>query len=380
MFCIFDKTIYLISFAKTMKKLVLTKCLLLFAIALFSNPIVPPSFVFSEIKFFNSPTDWKIELYFIPEWQGWADDLSDFYLGSSSSGDTAVFKPGIPVLHNTPIVVTANALINPLSINKEGDIIRIFLIDGTTYNYLVEELSFGEIQEFTWVYSPDESQSVARHKVGFSGAYRYYWGLENNPSLGSNALVNSTRTNFSGYVYDAMGYPIPNVEVGGYNIPPPGLPLLTNNNGYFETNNMLSKKFKINVFLVKEFYLVDTIDIYIDSINHYEFFFDSLYVGKPEIEIIEPQTSLIAFPNPFKESLNIKIVSNERIALWNGQIRLCNLSGEVIYAKDINSPYLTNIDIQWRTTDFSYIKSGMYILQLTGNGKILATDKIIYKE
>lgn len=349
-----------------MKKLILIISIsLLFSIAGKSNPIHPPFHGMSELKVYEDSTKWELELCFKDDWESWADSLNEFFLVFLD--DTAYFNSNQPIIHGEVLLVGIEDLSDPLYLDNDGGTLKLCFIHIITID--ISEIRYGEPY---FLYVPDETQSIARLHNGF-------WGLENNPSMGQSPYYNSTRiSSLSGHVYDALGKGIPDLKVYAYGI------RYTNSEGYFNFSNLPLKRYELSIYDTTPCPSIklcqDTISPQIDSINYYEYHFDTIYVNREEITIDkQPQLTLSAYPNPFSSNVNIRITSNKPLRQDAVYVKLFDLSGQLIRLERINSPYITEVEMSW---DLSGLSSGngTYLLVLEGDDGLVASQKLVYQK
>ena len=161
----------------------------------------------------------------------------------------------------------------------------------------------------------------------------------------------------------------------------PSIPeLVTDENGEFTTDQMFSKHYWIKIYVDGQEELFTTLDIEPDSANYFEFMLDSLYVGANEIVMDEPIVSMDVSPNPFNRKMDISIKVSNSKQINQSEIKLFDLHGNMLKSSKINSPYLVDVDIHWASMSDIVSGSGIYLLVFEVDGKILASQKVVYQK
>lgn len=94
----------------------------------------------------------------------------------------------------------------------------------------------------------------------------------------------------------------------------------------------------------------------------------------------KPKISMIVNPNPFNRNLDINIHITKTILIKSSKLKLFDLDGNLIKSTTINSPNLNDIDIHWETMDEIIKNSGVYLLSLEVEDKIVASQKVIFQK
>lgn len=143
---------------------------------------------------------------------------------------------------------------------------------------------------------------------------------------------------------------------------------------------MFCKEYLFRIYVNNEVELFTTLNIEPDSANYFCFQLDMVYAGVNENINIEPKFLMNASPNPFNRNLDINIQMNRNILIKSSKLKLFDLTGNLIKSTTINSPYLHDIDIHWGTMDETVKNSGVYLLALEVEGKIVASQKVIFQK
>ena len=331
---------------------------------LVANPI---ALVFiSEIYFEGD--NWTIELY--DYYESGISSLDNYCIMSSS--DSTYFNNGIYFEPGEVILVTEEDLQSSLSINKGGDFVLIF---GNNFDDLVQ---FGDYA-YSNVNSPYEGQSLARIVLcsdmpPFGDIY-FLLAKENQPTLGSDPFTLSTSGTFTGYVYDSLMNPVPNVDIDM--TPDLGIDyayIETDYTGYFSTS-LPGMNYEFDIHLAALASLDTTITIEPDSIHFYEFIFEN-YVNSDNNEISLPASfyNLSNHPNPFNPSTTISFDLTAKSA----KVEIYNSKGQKVYELLIPNGQSVSAglksSITWEADNFP---SGVYLYKLVIDGKEVANNKML---
>ncbi len=184
---------------KTFKKGVVGFLLAALLGVLLANPMI--EYFLNELLM--DPTDpynWQLEIETVTDYT-----LDGWYLTTLS--DTAYFKEGIIVTGFTPVVFTNDSLQQPLSINPQGDVLRIY----SPYD-MRDEMRFGDVEE-SQVAAPKPGQSICRYKESTSLTYNGHLYLDNSPTLGSENDSQDATGTIHGLVTDEYGNGLSGVKV-----------------------------------------------------------------------------------------------------------------------------------------------------------------------
>ncbi len=361
------KTHSLIDFSNGLEvvmKKIFTFFIILFIGLLFANPIMEGPYI-NEIYFDES--GWTIELFSMM-----MDGNLDNCKLSSNAGD-AYFLPGILFPPEIIIIVTQDDLQTTLSIDEQGDHITSYYDE-----YEVSWCTFGSLQ--TMVLAPTDGQSLIPVSFSSTGGMTtdVSFCKDNTPTLGSINNNGGIQGVFSGYVFDSLMNPVPNVQIEhfpyNYNNPD----VLTDENGYFE-KEMYAMNFNCDIHLGALASMDTIISIEPDSLNYYEFVFEN-YVGSDNHEISLPSSyyNLSNYPNPFNPSTRISFESTNLHE--ESRIEIYNSRGQKIKSLQIlNSSSQNHDQITWNGTNENnkQVPSGVYLYKLVSNGKELAVNKML---
>jgi hypothetical protein len=349
-----------------MKKL-LTCLFIIFVGILCANPIAEGPYI-TEIYF--DETGWSLELFSM---------IIDGNLDNckiSSNTDEAYFITGIPFPQDAYIVVTQDDLQTPLVIDEQGDHVTSYYYDGE-----VSWCTFGTLQ--TMVLAPIDGQSLVPVSFSSTGGMTtdISFCKDNSPTLGGINNNGGIQGIFSGYVYDSLMNPVPNVQIEhfpyNYNNPD----VVTNEIGYFE-KEMYAMNFNCNIHLGALASMDSIISIEPDSLNYYEFVFENYVVGINDYEISPPSSNynLSNYPNPFNPTTEISFsVPQTSLSVT---IEIYNSRGQKIKTISVilsAAEQCIEGSITWDGTNQNnkQVPSGVYLYKLVSGGEELAANKML---
>ena len=332
-----------------------------------ANPIVVPP-VTSELYFDNN-NNWYLEIVF-NAYTG-INSSNNLYLATST--DTVQLKPGWIIQTNIPFVITKDSLLNPLTINQSGDVIRLF------ENNYYQDLDFGC---YTFIFgnypgstvsAPLHGQSIKR----ISSSCDYRLVKDNNPTLGYDPFNASATSSVYGYVYDSNHNPFPNLSVFGNG----GcfLATATDANGHFEIQGVYACSYHMytyNTFCINP----DTSFITEPDSSYYlEFTFDSCYVRLNNFSKAN-NYSLQVFPNPGSENFTFQIIAPE-LNHTNCLIKIYDIAGELVNIILVNNIHDSFASVIWNGKGkYNDLSSGLYTCSFEINGNTVASQKLIIKK
>jgi hypothetical protein len=162
-----------------------------------ANPIM--LFFFSELMVDSS--GWKIELHL--SGSVGPQLLDGWYLATMT--DTAYFKNGI-VLDTNYLIITPDSLTTPLFINRKGD--RLTLCEQLGF---ADQIIFGEVNN-SLISAPGSGQSICLREYR-DEFQRYFYYLDNTPTLGGPNDTTNAYGTIQGTVTDSSGNPLDSVKV-----------------------------------------------------------------------------------------------------------------------------------------------------------------------
>jgi len=323
----------------------------------FANPI--EIFFISEIFFEGE--DWTIELSNTEN--GYPIYFNNYELKIVTSSSEAYINRNMFLIYGNTELITQTDLDSILIIDHAGDFIR--LVDE--YNYILDEKIFGNYSG-SYVNSLHLGQSyVCDIGVGFALV------KENFPSLGSDPFYTDARGTYSGYVYNPNMQPLTNAEIRYYlHNPAYYSQIVTNNEGYFEDNNIYCRNYYVQVYYNGLLEANSTIIIEPDSTSYEEFVLPNVSINDELLK--NRNNSLSNFPNPFNPSTEISFETTKLHE--KTQIEIYNSRGQRIRQISI---FNDQPSITWdgKNSIGKACPSGVYFYKLVSNGKDLAVNKML---
>lgn len=344
------------------------------------NPIVEPPMIL-EI-YFNSG-DVYIELL-IPEYYG-GENLDNFRI--TGLYDTAQFLPGIEYTPGVVFYVTSADFQTPFYVNQAGDYLSVEELSGGEWHLIdYYGFAFGDIPEIynSYVNAPTGDESIAYQQISYGDESTNYWTVKELPNtVGSSPFNVSKRAEFSGYVKDITDAPLTNIELvycwDPYHIASPTLPvLITDENGYFYTDNMFCCNFSIEFYNDEGKIGDSTISVEPDSANYFEFRLDTLLTGITEPKPAIPDYFISNIPNPCFNNTTFVIEATGLVQNQKGVIKIYSSEGYIV---DI-----LPIEISGKRQLLNYnhndkpLAAGIYYYSLEINRKKVASGKMVISQ
>lgn len=349
----------------------------------FSNPSVPPPMI---LEIYFGSEGWSMELLN----QGyWDDNLDNVWL--IGLYDAAHFKPGIAFSYGEVTIVTQDDFTDPsFIINQAGDWLTLWYHDDNGFSQIdFYGLGFGDIPDslvyFNKVSAPVGEESIALqlfNNLPYGGTG--HWVVKELPnSIGSSLWQVSKRAEFSGYVKDMNNAPLKNVELqycwDPFHNATPAVPvIITDENGYFFTDNMFCRNYSID-FIYEEGKIGYTaISVEPDSANYFEFKLDTLLTGIAELKPVIANYSINNIPNPFSNNTTFVIETSGYRQEQKGVIKIYSSEGYIV---DI-----LPIEISGEKQELNYnlndksLAAGIYYYSLEIRSKKAASGKMVISQ
>ncbi|MBN1186911.1 MAG: T9SS type A sorting domain-containing protein [Bacteroidales bacterium] len=363
-----------------MKRLILLLLLSFLVSNLFSNPIAPPPKLwFSEI-FFDGD-DWVMEVKFNEFYSG--ENLDSVRIETKSG--TVLFKPGIYPADNGIFLVTQDSLSAPLSIDKTGDFINIYEENNTVVNWAWEyqygtgTISYGDYEgaECPMPYTGQSLVLVSFHESTIEGEAVKYWLVkENDPSLGEDFCICSSKDTISGWLLDKFQTPVQNARIEYINSVFISQPqIITDKNGHFENMPMYSKIYDAIIILGDSVLGNVTFKVELDSSDEFTFTLAN-YVFANIKPSLAKGAIINNYPNPVRDKTTFYLDLSS-INFKYGVIKIYDVQGKIV--KILPIPYNRNSEVVWEP-DFSKINGGVYFYQLDIDGREVAFKKMLLVE
>lgn len=352
-----------------------------------SNPIDnTPVANFSELVFTDA-AHWTLELAFPFEYQSIIDSM----IISASSGEAkinAAFNLGAVIG-----IVTSYGLVTPLTINRHGDIIKLFTYSNINGKRIrVDELIFGNHQDAA-VGAPVDGYSIMRN---------YWWDEHHNPlqvdcltkspSLGAVNDTLGTSATLNGNIYDTNNQPVTRLKV------------LPASPSRFYVHTALSIDslggYKTKVFRK---FPTETIDHLTVRLDDFVGWLDSVSVKPFELDNIHPDTivtrdihllddeyvltnirehepsssaeiKVINYPNPSNASTHFLVTFSDLI-VSEVSINIYNAKGQLVQ----RIPFSGNSKLTWKGTNMNglILPSGIYYYRVTLKNLIVKSGSLI---
>ena len=372
-----------------MKKLILFCTVLFFAQPiLHANPSdYVPVAIFSELAF-DSNNNWTMELYFPI---GWSGDLDSVVL--EISGVRAKVNINYQV-YSLVKVINIDSLSVPLSINRNGDKIKLYSYPYYSPGKSEDSLMFGDYQGAT-VGAPDSGYSILRFYTKLSS--NNYYSLDCLTKHSSLGVINDTAGlagKLIGHLYDKD-----NKLITRYYTVSGGDGLI-----FFESLLNISSdgSFTTSIFNTKQ--VPNLLDI---RMVDWEYFHNYLQIEPIDLKNIHPDTviyrdihvtdtclfcvsvqgikdkenapneelALINYPNPFNLSTNFYIKVPDKYKNKSGTISIYNINGKLIRT----IPFVSGSTTYWDSRDIkgNISASGIYYYSLIIDNQVLKNGSMI---
>ncbi len=302
---------------------------------------------------------------------GWAIelDLSMFYLYDmdgwylTTLEDTAYINPGFILDSLTSINVIRNQdLQTDLTINATNDVIGLH--DET--NGWDEHFRFGEIENADLA-APGPGQSMSRIRT-----WRYFWCLDNSPTLGFPNDVEGTIGTVEGHVYSTTGPAINGAWIIYEYLPfsPDTLFSATDETGYYTIEKSSELRF-LRIFAVGYVPSLEWVQVWPDSTVTQDFYLTPV-VSIDEKKRATPDEFELKqnYPNPFNASTIIEYGLPEAAHV---AIDVFKLDGSHIAKLLDKKKPAGSYEISWNAQSVS---SGIYVYTVA-SGDIKLSKKMI---
>lgn len=334
------------------------------------NPVVIPQAFISEIKF-DVNNNWILEITFGYS-KPYLQQEYDSICIETSNGFSRLNLDNIEDSTNL-FVITFDSLFTPLTINRDGDRIKLYsyLSLGSWSELTKDSLVFGDYPDSYLDYLPDD-YSIARLGYGFGFA------KDKNPTIGIENDTIGTCGTLSGFIYDKN-----NILVTSGNFILDN-PIYINSAGIFTTSVFARRvvfKFMINNYEPGHFQgvFMDTIKL---NINPDSLYINDIHILTDFIVGVEEKrienTSLISitnYPNPFNTTTNFIITIPNELQSKPKEINIYNSTGEKIFSMNSGE----KLTASWDGKDMmgNPVSTGIYYYQLVIGGKTLKNGKMI---
>jgi len=270
--------------------------------------VAPPQAWISEI-IVDSSGNWTIEMGFY-EWDLLSIDSIRLVTSSGSSIITSftLIPGGGSFCFDSLAVITDDNLANPITINPNGDLVKLISCLHIWGEDPVDSVAFGDYPgSMLSCIHEGESVIFAMYNVGTGGTWGF--GIDSSPTIGTINDTTGAMGNFSGIVYDLAGNPF----TGGYFSLPfiESMVIHINQDGSF-SERVLSHRITFDTIKLHlplrpytiETYTIEPVDFCLrpDSSYNQDIVTTSLVIGIEEKEKDDENTVVIS-PNPFSEKV-----------------------------------------------------------------------------
>ncbi|MEZ5198621.1 MAG: hypothetical protein R2764_20215 [Bacteroidales bacterium] len=342
-----------------------------------SNPIMPESLI-AEVYFEND--DWYLaidnELLFVYG----IEDFENIQI-FCNDGQLIFVNGFLPDLSVSYTIITNDNLINPVEIERSGDIITSSWYDPVNGNIGFTTLAWNDVLPSP-VFGPLEGQSLSIVMIPVE-EYIYEWWLVKNSNPYIFGWPDNTYGTFAGCVLDINHIPVPNARIDyieSYYIEFPYNvfdTLITNDTGYFSIPYMPARNYYITKIVKNNmaYFINDYISIEPDSVNFYEFNIDYI-VGQPDVKTSE-NYKISNFPNPTNGNTEFVIDCKGNQPPDNAYIKINDINGKKLTVLPVSNPPDGNGQIKINWQNQSGLEVGNFIYTLIQGDDILATGKMM---
>jgi len=350
-------------------KYFLVTLITLLSISAFANPI----FEYVQLNELICTEDgWQMELFT----DFFTEQNLDNCIVSCNAG-SSYFNPGISFSEGQYILVTEADLQSPLEFDQTNDCIYVSFDD-----LYLSSLNLGFFDNN--IPPAQAGQSYTSHSYSTqSMETSYFFTLDNTPTMGMQNSSEGTNGTFEGYVHDAAGNPVANVEMSHSFLETNNFEIFTDDAGYF-SSEIPARNYDLHVHLAYIASLDSLVSIFPEQTNYYEFCFEN-YVNIPNSEIAFPEIhyNLNSTPNPFYQNNDNQIELSFSLPINTPDLSLTiyNSKGQVVNTielgnKDASEKWICTWD--GKDNGNNVQASGIYFIKLSSQGKDLATSKLIF--
>ncbi|RLD82565.1 MAG: hypothetical protein DRJ15_01220 [Bacteroidetes bacterium] len=368
----------------TMKKLFFVLAFLI-SHNIFCNPTVPLP-VISE--FFYNEGNWQIELYFSWEWHGkyGIQGFEDLQLVCNSG--EALFIDGLKFQWDSIIVIDQTMLASAFFINPDEDNISVKFSDGSGgWHWICEGIEYGPEPNLYNTTGPKPEQSICMQYFYINGfPYSYRKMKQSPPTIGSDPFNVSSRTSFSGFVFDQNMQPVEGTkfvyceETLCYgNTVPAYACFETDANGYFETDGLFSNWHFFELTKDGYVFMEDIVFMEPDSVYYKEYYLTG--VGVKTVNLMK-DIEVVTAPNPFSHKTTFHISIPQELDWSEARITIFNMKGqEIDFIPIVGNPWAGGkVILDWVPGNANNIGPGLYLYTMELDGKLIKSEKLIINE
>ncbi|MBN1396787.1 MAG: gliding motility-associated C-terminal domain-containing protein [Bacteroidetes bacterium] len=336
----------------------------IFTNSILSNPLPSPFVKISELKF-EENNKWFLEIEIFD-----SDNPSDFdsICIETSNGFSRIRSVNY-TYNNNLLVITSDSLLSPLSMNSEGDYVKVYPFPyGSSFPWFIDSLYFGDYPG-SIIDSLQLEYSIARIN----------WDLhckDRNPTIGLPNDTIGTCGSLRGHIYNKYNELITEGTFMLDDI------FYFHDDGTYSTNVYSRKATFRKLYFVSSSlpaYLdIDTIELNVNPGVLYEkdvHILDDFSEVEEDVNKPNYKINIINYPNPFNSRTNFAVTIPSPQKYRQKQINIYNTLGQ-----KINSISLTNqSSVQWDGKDNSGkdAATGTYFYQLILDNKVCKSGSMI---
>jgi len=353
-----------------MKKTVLLVSILLLSNSGRGNPIPMPQAFISEFMF-TTNNQWEMEVVF-GLWGGTNTYLHNEFdsICVATSAGTARIKLDFIKDGTSLLVITPDSLTSLISVDRNGDSIKLYSFLAPYGFRLVDSVSFGKFPGANFDSIP-KGCSICRF-----GSLLF--ALDNHPTIGSANDSSGACGTLRGFIYNGNGNKILS---GNFLLDDPDdHPLVLNGDGTY-TAMAFARKFvmgEIFDYYGEEGYQpIDTLrlDVLPDSVIQADIQFINVVGIKTEPVPSNPDLYIISYPNPFNPGTNFYVRIPDNLKSKSGHIDIYNSIGQEVFVL----PLSNSSSYKWNGVDMSgrRVASGVYYYRLVFANAVYKTGSMI---
>lgn len=339
--------------------------------------VAPPQAWISEI-IVDSSGNWTIEMGFY-EWDLLSIDSIRLVTSSGSSIITSftLIPGGGSFCFDSLAVITNDNLANPITINPDGDLVKLISYLYPWGEDPVDSVAFGNYPG-SRLSCIEEGESVmfAMYDIETGGTWGF--GIDSSPTIGTMNDTTGAMGNFSGIVYDLEGNPF----TGGYFTLPfiESMVMHINPDGSF-SERVLSHRITLDtitlhlpsrLYIIKT-YIIEPVDFCLrpDSSHYQDIITTSLVLDIKEKEE-DVENVVVISPNPFSDKVVFYFNLKNSDPSGDMSFSIYSLDG-----KEIDRITLSPDQKRYEWIPGGTVSPGTLIYRLEKNSQTLKSGKFI---
>lgn len=337
--------------------------------SIYNNPILLPQALIAEFMF-EDEDSWVLEITFNSGIRNIHNDFDSLCVETSSGKSRVIIKN----IRDNPflIVIKPDSLVEPLSINKFGDCIKLYsYVSQDNYKMvLIDSMIYGNYPGST-IDSLPSGYSIASILIPD------YFVKDKSPSIGFENDTSGTSGLLTGYMYDKRNYLI---TKGNFTIENP---LIFQSNGKYLTSIYSNKTVIYGMQnnytpYSQQGFRIDTMKI---NMNPWEIIEKDIHVKDELVYVSEREScpdyeiNIINYPNPFNSSTNFFIKIPDKLKDKRGEIEIYNINGQLIRTIPIKGSGTVHWD--GKNMNGSTMPSGIYYYRLNIDDQVMKNGSMI---